>query len=98
MGALFLFRFVLNDGPDLSSCPYSVHSFFLPINRQCCDSFRWTAKGLSHAYIRIHSPPDSPMGVLITIVNIRQGCLPFKNVFIYLFIWLFEVLVVKYGI
>ena len=26
-------------------------------NQQCCDSFRWTAKGLSHTYTCIHSPP-----------------------------------------
>ena len=26
-------------------------------NCQCCDSFRWTAKGLSHTYACIHSPP-----------------------------------------
>ena len=25
-----------------------------------CDSFRWTAKGLSRAYTCIHSPPHSP--------------------------------------
>ena len=29
-----------------------------PISKQCCDSFRWTAKGLSHTYTRIHSPPN----------------------------------------
>ena len=27
---------------------------------QCCGSFRWTTKGLSHTYICIHSPPNSP--------------------------------------
>jgi len=26
----------------------------------CGDSLRWTAKGLSHTYARIHSPPNSP--------------------------------------
>ena len=25
-------------------------------DQQCCDSFRGTAKGLSHIYTRIHSP------------------------------------------
>ena len=29
------------------------------VNKQCCDSFRWTAKGLSHTYTCIHSPPNS---------------------------------------
>ena len=28
-------------------------------NEQCCDSFRWTAKGLSHPYTFIHSLPNS---------------------------------------
>ena len=27
---------------------------------QCCDSFRWTAKGLSHTYTCIHSYPGLP--------------------------------------
>ena len=27
---------------------------------QCCDSFRWTVKGLSYACTCIHSPPNSP--------------------------------------
>ena len=27
---------------------------------QCCDSFRWTAKGFSHTYTGMHSPPNSP--------------------------------------
>ena len=31
----------------------------LKANLQCCDSFRWTAKGLSHTYTRIHSPSNS---------------------------------------
>ena len=31
-----------------------------PINKQCCDSFRWTAQGLSHTYTCIHSPLNSP--------------------------------------
>ena len=35
---------------------YSV----LEIQIKCCDSFRWTAKGLSHIYTYIHSPPSSP--------------------------------------
>ena len=30
-----------------------------PINKQCCDSFRWPVKGLSHTYACIHSPPNS---------------------------------------
>ena len=29
-------------------------------NEQYCDSFIWTAKGLSHSYTCIHSPPNSP--------------------------------------
>ena len=29
-------------------------------NQQCCDSFRWTWKGLSHIYTWIYSPPNSP--------------------------------------
>ena len=28
-------------------------------NWQCCDSFRWTAKGLNPIYTCIHSPPNS---------------------------------------
>ena len=28
-------------------------------NWRCCDNFRWTAKGLSHTYTCIHSPPNS---------------------------------------
>ena len=28
--------------------------------QQCCDSFWWIAKGLSHTYTCIHSPPNSP--------------------------------------
>ena len=28
---------------------------------QCCHSFRGTAKGLSHVYTCIHSPPNSPL-------------------------------------
>ena len=28
---------------------------------QCCDRFRWTAKALSHACTRMHSPPISPL-------------------------------------
>ena len=26
-------------------------------NEKSCDGFRWTAKGLSHTYACIHSPP-----------------------------------------
>ena len=29
-------------------------------NEQCCDGFRWPAKGRSHAYAGIHSPLNSP--------------------------------------
>ena len=29
-------------------------------DEQYCDSFRWTAKGLSHTHTCIHSPPNSP--------------------------------------
>ena len=29
-------------------------------DQQWCDSFGWTAKGLSPTYTCIHSPPDSP--------------------------------------
>ena len=29
-------------------------------NQQCCDSFRWTWKGLGHIYTWIYSPPNSP--------------------------------------
>ena len=29
-------------------------------DQQCCDSFSWTAKGLSHTYICIHSLLNSP--------------------------------------
>ena len=29
-------------------------------DEQCWDSFRWTAKGLSHIYTCNHSPPSSP--------------------------------------
>ena len=41
-----------------------------PIKKQCCNSFRWTVKGLSHTYayiciyhicICIYSPPTSPL-------------------------------------
>ena len=31
-----------------------------PINKQCCDSFRWIAKEFSCIYTCIHSPPNSP--------------------------------------
>ena len=34
--------------------------FWSIANEQCCDSFRWRAKGLSHPYTDIHSPPNSP--------------------------------------
>ena len=30
------------------------------VTKQCCDCFTWTAKGLSHTYTGIHSPPNSP--------------------------------------
>ena len=30
------------------------------VNYQCCDGFRWTAKGLSHTCTCNHSPPNSP--------------------------------------
>ena len=33
---------------------------FSLISKQCCDSFRWTAKGLSHTYTCVHSPPKPP--------------------------------------
>ena len=29
-------------------------------DEQCCDRFRWTAKGRSHAYTCIHPPQDPP--------------------------------------
>ena len=29
-------------------------------DKQCCDTFRWTAKGLSHTYTCIYSAPNSP--------------------------------------
>ena len=31
-----------------------------PIHKQCCDSFRWPAKGLGHTYTCIHPLPNSP--------------------------------------
>ena len=47
--------------------PILFFSFFFKLfilywgtaDEQCCDSFRWKAKGLSHRY-SIHSPPSSP--------------------------------------
>ena len=30
------------------------------VSRQCYDSFRWTAKGLSHISLGIHSSPNAP--------------------------------------
>ena len=35
-------------------------SYWSLADYKCCDSFRWTAKGLSHAYTCIHAPPNSP--------------------------------------
>ena len=48
---------------------FSVSSVFLNlfsigiqlIDKQCCDSFRWTAKGLGHTYTCIHSSPNNVM-------------------------------------
>ena len=36
-------------------------------NQQCCDSLRWTAKGLSYTYTCIHSSPNSPPICHITL-------------------------------
>ena len=35
-------------------------SYWSIANQQFCNSFRWTAKGLSHIYTRVHPPPNSP--------------------------------------
>ena len=48
---------------------YFVFFFFLILffflywyiaNEQCCDSYRWTVKGLSHTYTCFHSSSNSP--------------------------------------
>ena len=43
---------------------------------QCCDSFRWTAKGLSHTYTCTHSPPNSLPSRLPR--NIEQSSMWYK--------------------
>ena len=45
----------------VSGVAQSQHDWVTHIaNQQCFDSFRWTVKGLSHTYTRIHSPPNFP--------------------------------------
>ena len=41
---------------------------------QCYDSFRWTPKGLSHAYTCIHSPPNSPVIQAATYIEQNSLC------------------------
>ena len=44
-----------------SGVAQSQHDWVTHIaNQQCFDSFRWTVKGLSHTYMCILSPPNSP--------------------------------------
>ena len=40
--------------------PGGLQSMMSIADEQCCDSFRWTVKGLSHTYTCIHSSPNSP--------------------------------------
>ena len=39
---------------------YGLFLYWGMADSQCCDSFRQTAKDLSHTYTCIHSPPNSP--------------------------------------
>ena len=61
-------KYVLTDFLDARSIS-SFKIFFLFLywsiaDKQCCDHFRWTAKGLNHTYTCIHSPPK--LGSLLT--------------------------------
>ena len=46
-------------------------------DQQCCDGFRWTAKGLSHTYIWIHLP-QTPLPSLLWH-NIEQSSLCYRS-------------------
>ena len=48
----------------------------LTANLQCCDSFRWTAKGLSHTYTCIHSPSNSLWIVVQLLSCVRLFATP----------------------
>ena len=39
---------------------FNLYFILCLADQQCCDSFQWTAKWLSHTYPRIHSPSNSP--------------------------------------
>ena len=55
---ILLFKWNLVLSPFLSLPLFCVG--VQPIHKQCCDNFRWTAKGLSHPYTCIRSLPNSP--------------------------------------
>ena len=65
------FKYREEQSPELRIKEYLVKSteyFFFKLcifywviaNEQCCDSFKWTVKWLSHTYTCIHSLPNSP--------------------------------------
>ena len=55
---ILLFKWNLVLSPFLSLTLFCIG--VQPIHKQCCDNFRWTAKGLSHPYTSIRSLPNSP--------------------------------------
>ena len=96
----WLVPFVVNDIWDKNSLRTSFFLKFLfcmgvwSINKQCCDSFRWTVKRPSHTYTCIPSPPNSPPFNLSH--NIEQSsmcyivgpcCLSILNVGVYTCPW-----------
>ena len=49
---------------------YFFLTFLYIADKQCCDNFRWTTKGLSHTYPCIHSPSNSHPGCHITLSRV----------------------------
>ena len=43
-------------------------------DKQCCDSFRWTARGVSHAYTWIHSPKRDILRKVFTWLLSTSKC------------------------
>ena len=48
--------------------------YWIIANLQCCGSFRWTAKGLSHTYACIHSSPSPLHAVIFSSIYFLVFC------------------------
>ena len=59
-GALISFYAFINHPYTHILFFFTFLSYWSIADYQCCDDFRWTAKGLSHAYPCTHSPWHSP--------------------------------------